>query len=59
MSAFQPFCLTGVSMSAFQRFSMSDVVIQVDHLWKKYRLGVLGTGRLNPELTGRTESTIL
>ena len=25
---------------------MSDVVIQVDHLWKKYRLGVLGTGTL-------------
>jgi len=23
---------------------MSDVVIQVDRLWKKYRLGVLGTG---------------
>ncbi|MEI7939649.1 MAG: hypothetical protein WCK27_23450 [Verrucomicrobiota bacterium] len=25
---------------------MSDVVIQVDSLWKKYRLGVLGTGTL-------------
>jgi len=25
---------------------MSDVVIQVDRLWKKYRLGVLGTGTL-------------
>src|ERR1035438_1851727 len=25
---------------------MSDVVIQVDHLWNKYRLGVLGTGTL-------------
>jgi hypothetical protein len=25
---------------------MSDVVIQVDGLWKKYRLGVLGTGTL-------------
>src|ERR1039457_1325501 len=25
---------------------MSDVVIQVDGLWKKYRLGVLGTGSL-------------
>jgi lipopolysaccharide transport system ATP-binding protein len=25
---------------------MSDTVIQVDHLWKKYRLGVLGTGTL-------------
>jgi len=25
---------------------MSDIVIQVDHLWKKYRLGVLGTGTL-------------
>lgn len=23
---------------------MSDTVIQVDRLWKKYRLGVLGTG---------------
>jgi lipopolysaccharide transport system ATP-binding protein len=25
---------------------MSDSVIEVDHLWKKYRLGVLGTGTL-------------
>src|SRR5271169_1266133 len=25
---------------------MSDVVIRVDSLWKKYRLGVLGTGTL-------------
>jgi len=25
---------------------MSDIVIQVDNLWKKYRLGVLGTGTL-------------
>jgi len=25
---------------------MSDTVIQVDHLWKKYRLGVLGPGTL-------------
>ncbi len=25
---------------------MSDVVIQVDSLWKKYRLGVVGTGTL-------------
>ena len=25
---------------------MSSVVIQVDRLWKKYRLGVLGTGTL-------------
>jgi hypothetical protein len=25
---------------------MSDTVIQVDHLWKKYHLGVLGTGTL-------------
>jgi lipopolysaccharide transport system ATP-binding protein len=25
---------------------MSDIVIQVDRLWKKYRLGVLGTGTL-------------
>jgi hypothetical protein len=25
---------------------MSDIVIQVDDLWKKYRLGVLGTGSL-------------
>jgi hypothetical protein len=25
---------------------MSDVVIQVDSLWKKYRLGVLGSGTL-------------
>ena len=25
---------------------MSDVVIQVDSLYKKYRLGVLGTGTL-------------
>src|SRR5690348_8974395 len=25
---------------------MSDTVIQVDNLWKKYRLGVLGTGTL-------------
>ena len=25
---------------------MSDTVIQVDRLWKKYRLGVLGTGTL-------------
>jgi hypothetical protein len=25
---------------------MSDVVFQVDDLWKKYRLGVLGTGTL-------------
>ena len=25
---------------------MSDVVIQVDSLWKNYRLGVLGTGTL-------------
>jgi len=25
---------------------MSDTVIEVDHLWKKYRLGVLGTGTL-------------
>jgi lipopolysaccharide transport system ATP-binding protein len=25
---------------------MSDVVIQVDRLWKKYRLGMLGTGTL-------------
>jgi homopolymeric O-antigen transport system ATP-binding protein len=25
---------------------MSDIVIQVDDLWKKYRLGVLGTGTL-------------
>jgi hypothetical protein len=25
---------------------MSNVVIQVDSLWKKYRLGVLGTGTL-------------
>ena len=29
-------------LSAFSE--MSDVVIQVDSLWKKYRLGVLGTG---------------
>jgi lipopolysaccharide transport system ATP-binding protein len=28
---------------------MSDTVIQVDHLWKKYRLGVLGTGTLRHE----------
>jgi lipopolysaccharide transport system ATP-binding protein len=26
---------------------MSDIVIQVDDLWKKYRLGVLGTGTLS------------
>ena len=39
---------------------MSDVVIQVDSLWKKYRLGVLGSGTLlNPELTARMESTTL
>jgi hypothetical protein len=25
---------------------MSSTVIQVDRLWKKYRLGVLGTGTL-------------
>jgi lipopolysaccharide transport system ATP-binding protein len=25
---------------------MSDTFIQVDHLWKKYRLGVLGPGTL-------------
>jgi len=25
---------------------MSDVVIEIDRLWKKYRLGVLGTGTL-------------
>ena len=25
---------------------MSDVVIEVDSLWRKYRLGVLGTGTL-------------
>ena len=31
-------------LSAFSE--MSDVVIQVDSLWKKYRLGVLGTGTL-------------
>ena len=29
---------------------MSDIVIQVDHLWKKYRLGVLGTGTLRHDL---------
>ena len=29
---------------------MSDVVIQVDRLWKKYRLGVLGTGTLRHDL---------
>ena len=26
---------------------MSDTVIHVDHLWKTYRLGVLGTGTLH------------
>ena len=31
---------------------MSDTVIQVDHLWKKYRLGVLGTGTLLQMLNG-------
>ena len=25
---------------------MSDIVIQVDSLWKQYRLGVLGAGML-------------
>ncbi len=29
---------------------MSDVVIQVESLWKKYRLGVLGTGTLRHDL---------
>jgi hypothetical protein len=29
---------------------MSDVVIEVDHLWKKYRLGVSGTGPFTPGL---------
>ncbi|MCX6911933.1 MAG: hypothetical protein NT167_02545 [Verrucomicrobia bacterium] len=39
---------------------MSEPVIQVDHLWKNYRLGVLGTGALLiAELTGRMESTNL
>ena len=31
-------------LSAFSE--MSDVVIQVDSLWKNYRLGVLGSGTL-------------
>src|ERR1035437_8122524 len=31
------------------RASMSDVVIQVDYLSKKYRLGMLGTGTLRHE----------
>jgi len=39
---------------------MSEPVIQVDHLWKNYRLGVLGTGALLiAELTGRMEPTNL
>ena len=29
---------------------MSDIGIQVDHLWKKYRLGVLGAGMLHNPL---------
>ena len=37
-----------LSTFCFRQWSriMSDVVIQVDHLWKKYRLGVLGAGTL-------------
>ena len=30
---------------------MSDTVIQVDRLWKKYRLGVLGTGTLRSPIS--------
>src|SRR5689334_4787422 len=29
---------------------MSDVVIEVENIWKKYRLGVLGTGTLRHDL---------
>jgi lipopolysaccharide transport system ATP-binding protein len=29
---------------------MSDTVIQIDDLWKKYRLGVMGTGTLSHDL---------
>lgn len=30
--------------------TMSDTVIQIDDLWKKYRLGVMGTGTLHHDL---------
>jgi hypothetical protein len=42
------FCLQSVVCGpvVLKQLFMSDIVIQVDSLWKKYRLGVLGTGTL-------------